>query len=42
MQMTIDLPIHRFIHVGEIQTVRSRLDHNIDKMFGPDWGRALA
>ena len=36
------IAVHRFIHVGEIQTVRSRLDHNIDKMFGPDWGRALA
>ena len=33
---------HHFIHVGEIQTVRSRLGHNIDVMFGPDWGRALA
>ena len=32
---------HHFIHVGEILTIRSRLGHAIEKLFGSDWGRAL-
>ena len=33
---------HHFIHGGEIVAVRSRLGHDTDSLFGPDWGRPLA
>ena len=33
---------HQLLHAGEIVTVRSRLDHDTDEIFGTDWGRSLA
>ena len=33
---------HHFMHAGEIVTVRSRLGHDTDELFGSDWGRSLA
>lgn len=32
---------HHFIHGGEIVAARSRLGHDTDSLFGPDWGRPL-
>lgn len=32
---------HHFIHGGEIVSIRSRLGHDTDSLFGPDWGRPL-
>jgi hypothetical protein len=32
---------HHFIHGGEIVATRSRLGHDTDSLFGPDWGRPL-
>lgn len=32
---------HHFVHGGEIVATRSRLGHDTDSLFGPDWGRPL-
>lgn len=33
---------HHWIHAGAIVELRSRLGHDTDQYFGPDWGRGLA